>query len=257
MVAAAAAMGCLTTRPVVDPEGTAFHARSANAAATPVARPALALAQGSSKEPSHEPALARGREAEQAREPAERALTVELAAARAGLRKHVTSGTTLQSGDALWFELTARVLQYGYLIQLDDAGRVELLYPTEQDVRIGPGETVRFPRLEDGELALDDRPGTERMLLITTDRPLSSTRSELLSLLSEMHADPRWPADWPTPRTLGSSSAASSAHPGSSSSAQVNTRGITFRKTGAGAADASVGSGAVLVSAQLTTLDHR
>jgi hypothetical protein len=169
----------------------------------------------------------------------------------------VTSGTSLQSGDALWFELTARVPQYGYLLQLDDAGRVELLYPTERDVRIGPGETVRFPRTEDGELALDDRPGTERMLLITTNRPLSRARSELLPLLSEMHADPRWPAAWPTPNTLGSISTASRARPGSSASAQVNTRGITFRKTATGEADASVSSGAVLISAQLTTLDHR
>ena len=85
--------------------------------------------------------------------------------------------TAFHSGDAIRFHLTANIDGYAYIVlRSGSRGEQEVLFPVPErkdDNRISRGQEVVLP--QDGSLAFDDNPGTEKIGLIVSREPIDTT----------------------------------------------------------------------------------
>ncbi len=85
--------------------------------------------------------------------------------------------TAFHSGDAIRFHLTANIDGYAYIVlRSGSRGEQEVLFPVPErkdDNRISRGQEVVLP--QDGSLAFDDNPGTEKIGLIVSRDPIDTT----------------------------------------------------------------------------------
>lgn len=103
----------------------------------------------------------------------------------------------VRSGDVLVVEAVAREPVYLTMLLIDDAGALHRVYPEHGSARLFPGATQRVPPETEGQLTVDSRPGTERLLLLTTTRPVRGGDSALAMLVRSLYDDPKWPSAWP------------------------------------------------------------
>ncbi|MCX7013170.1 MAG: DUF4384 domain-containing protein [Candidatus Sumerlaeota bacterium] len=96
---------------------------------------------------------------------------------RAGSRdlEYVTDATDADyyTGDHVVFKFNANVTCYAYLVMRGSSGKVELLYPglAGRDNHVPAGETRTMPSAR-GSFAFDKKPGTERLYLLVSPRPI-------------------------------------------------------------------------------------
>lgn len=109
---------------------------------------------------------------------------------------YVQSGAKLHTGQQLAFHLWVARPASVYLIEVFPTGRAVLLYPENGKAeRLEPQVKHRVPADPTASFVLDDEIGTERVLLIASERPLGSNEQALSYLVEHVKTAGRWPAE--------------------------------------------------------------
>jgi hypothetical protein len=103
-----------------------------------------------------------------------------LAQTRRGDLALVKNGATLHTGDRLSFHVRVGRPAHVYLVQVFSDQRAALLYPVEAEPElVNPGVDHRIPAGAGATFELDDKTGTERVVLIASERALGSAEPAL------------------------------------------------------------------------------
>lgn len=106
--------------------------------------------------------------------------TVQVRASRTAAFRELRDGDTVMTGDAIRASVTTSTDAYLYLAFCADQ-RVQM-YPSQRGVRTRAGQRVVVPE-GDGDLELDNHPGSEVLYLIVSQDELSVADPELAALL--------------------------------------------------------------------------
>ncbi len=105
----------------------------------------------------------------------------------------LTDGSTAVPGDLIQIKYLAAGAAYGVIFSIDGRGTVTLHYPQDErgDTALQPGPAVPLQR----SYELDDAPGFERFLLVTSQAPIPV--AEVLSIARMLGPDPVRPLALP------------------------------------------------------------
>ena len=118
------------------------------------------------------------------------ALTVK-AGGPGGTESLVYGGETLHTGDDFWFELRVFEPLHLYVVWLSANGERNVLYPTDRDAALEPGEARRVPNDAGSFFELDKTPGVERLVLVGSREALSSSDPKLARAVAAVHGGSR------------------------------------------------------------------
>lgn len=94
--------------------------------------------------------------------------------------RRLKSGAILHSGNSFHIEVDLPEKSYLYIVLLDAVGQVWRLYPTKLTGRENPIRgKVRVPRDPTGEFTLDEKTGTERIIIFAQASPSKAIEQEL------------------------------------------------------------------------------
>lgn len=113
-------------------------------------------------------------------------LSVDARATHDGRSVVLREGSSLRSGDSIEFDVDVSRQAWVYVAYVDARGEASVLYPESgAGVLAHPGEQVRIPQ-RGSRIELDDHPGTERMMLVASERPLEQDDRELADAINDV-----------------------------------------------------------------------
>lgn len=120
--------------------------------------------------------------------------SISVIAERQGEGFRVDSAHPFALGDLYAFYLEVDEPLYALVLQVDDAARLERLYPQGRSLRLIPGAQQRIPPLSEGDFEVTSASHRERLIVLLSASPLESRAMGTLSAWLARHPD--WPESW-------------------------------------------------------------
>lgn len=102
----------------------------------------------------------------------------------------VPPGSTLRTGDEIWFQVTVNQPSFLYLVSYEAGGQHLIMYPVEGAVVACPDRPTRLPARPSQHFQLNPSTGMENPYVIASVRPLPTPTVTVQRLVGRVHPSP-------------------------------------------------------------------